>query len=135
MSDSVGMEAMDKVIAKAKADGFIVIEGTPNTLLLDFDGPSKINEECLDMISSLLGEIPTKTTWNSKGGGTHAVLNFEKNTFTTAEAIAIEAALGSDPKRAALYILRLKHSVTQPRVLFMPTTNLLTGNDIRFGHP
>jgi len=84
-------------------------------------GSTPLNENYFKLLSALVGEVPTMMRWKSKGGvGTHVVLRFEKTTFTPAEAIALEGALGSDLKRVVLYIARLKNGVEQPRVLFKP---------------
>ena len=115
------IEGLRKAVSNAQEAGFIIINGTPNTLLVDLDGTAELREDVLKLVSDLFKEVPTKSQWKSKDGiGTHVVLRFEKTTFTEAEAVAMEAALGSDLKRAALAILRLKNSAPQPRVLFQP---------------
>lgn len=114
---------MGRAVKAAKNNGMTIVTGTPNTLLLDLDKGASIHEDNLKMLCDLVEEIPTSTRWPSKSGlGTHVVLQFEKATFTPAEAIALEAALGSDPKRAVLYVMRLRNKVNEPRVLFMPKT-------------
>jgi hypothetical protein len=112
---------MGRAIKTAEEAGMTVVAGTPRTLMLDLDKGAEIHEANYKMMCDLLGEEPLATRWTSKSGkGTHVVLQFEKATFTPAEAIALEVSLGSDPKRAVLYVLRLKNNVTEPRVLFMP---------------
>lgn len=117
------LEGMGGRIDRAREEGFTIIYGSPHTLLLDLDDGGEMHEPSLELLCALVGELPMTTRWPSKSGkGTHVVLRFAKATFTPAEALVAEVILGSDPKRALLYLKRLQNGVPEPRVLFMPPT-------------
>jgi hypothetical protein len=59
-----------------------------------------------------------KTT-KSKGGGTHIVIDLPVEVDDT-ERIAWQAAFGSDGKREALNLLRVKREIKNPILLYMP---------------
>lgn len=114
------LEGMGKAVRQAKAAGFKVVEGNPHVLLLDFDGNATLNLPVYEMLCTLLQEVPARCEWTSKSGGKHVLLRFASHKFTPLEAVAYEAALGSDLMRAALYVKRITNGVADPRVLFMP---------------
>ena len=116
----ITLEHTETRIKRAKDDGFIVITGTESTLLLDLDADAVINETALDCLCDVVSELPLMVKWKSKSGGTHVVLHFLTTTFSEAEAVAMEGALGSDAKRVVLYIMSLQNGVKRPRILFMP---------------
>lgn len=116
-------EAMKQAIEGAVADGLTIILGEPNTLLLDLDDGVEINQAVLEQLWRQFGET-TEESWVSRSGtGRHVVLRFhEDRMFSHAEALALEGALGSDPKRVLFGIARLKFGVENPRMLWRPGT-------------
>lgn len=104
---------------QARARGFDVLEADSNELFIDLDGEKELNVAVLAELHEHLGEYEV-ATWQSKSGGAHVVLIFPGRKFTHAEATALEAALGSDPVRAAINIVRMRKGVKNPRLLFRP---------------
>jgi hypothetical protein len=130
------VEGMGRAVKEAANKNFTIIKGTPQTLLLDLDDGVELNQVNYKLMCELLKEWPTMTSWKSKSGaGTHMVLTFEKTTFTVAEALALEASLGSDVKRAMLYVMRLKNEVLEPRVLFKPPYTVVGGLPPELSYP
>jgi hypothetical protein len=111
---------MDKACETAFKKGMALHFGDRNSLLIDLDRGAALNLVVLKKLVENFGDY-TMASWISKSGnGEHVVLRFENADWTHAEAIALEAALGSDPIRAVLSILRVKLKVNNPRVLFKP---------------
>lgn len=113
---------MDEACAKASKAGMALIYGDSRTLLLDLDDGAAVNVGVLKKLVENYGDF-TMASWLSKSGeGEHVVLKFDPGSaeWSHAEAIALEAALGSDPIRAVLSVLRIREGVTNPRVLFKP---------------
>lgn len=114
-------ECMDAARDRAIAEGLTVVLGEPHVLLLDLDDAAEINEAVLIKLIEVTSETPVGETWTSRGGrGHHMQLTFQFWTFTPAEAMALECALGSDPLRTLFGVSRLKNGVKQPRMLFRP---------------
>jgi hypothetical protein len=62
---------------------------------------------------------PRVTATKSKGGGTHIVIGLPVE-IEDIERVAWQAAFGSDGKREALNILRVKRGIKNPILLYMP---------------
>lgn len=116
-------DARDKALDKARAFGFQVVEGMCNQLLLDLDEGQYIRAPIWDKLVAVYGQPVTQERWVSKSGkGEHVLLTFENTVaFTEAEACAWECALGSDPLRAVLCLVRVRNGIKKARVLFKPT--------------
>lgn len=115
----------DKAIKAAEDAGFEVIIATEKQLSLDLDGGVGMNQDVYKKLVEKLGETPRMEGWLSKSGrGRHLLLTFEKNSFSEAEAVALESALGSDPVRTLFGTLRAKNGVDKARLLFRPTDQM-----------
>jgi hypothetical protein len=120
----VSPEKRENAIKSAKEAGFEVIQSAPNLLLLDFDVPyagdqkKYYNPEVMDIILQYV-ETHAVESWASKSGNTHVLVTLGKE-LPAHHRIALQAALGSDPKREALSVLRLMNGIEEPSLLFKP---------------
>lgn len=115
-------KGMGAAVERAKERGLICVYGTEDTLLLDLDDGAVPNVVMLAKLEQLLGPWEMQS-WRSKSGtGQHVVLRFPDKKFTPAQAMVLETALGSDPFRSVLGVMRLLNGVKEPRVLFRPPT-------------
>lgn len=115
--------AMDAARERAVLEGLEIIEGTPSTLLVDLDNGADMNQEMLTKLSEQFGGF-TYQQWESRSGcGRHVRITMDVS-FTPAQALALESALGSDPLRTILGVKRLQNGVVQPRMLFKPRSQV-----------
>lgn len=124
----VSQEERDSAAAHAEKAGCTIIRGSGNELLLDFDEPyvggkKYGNPDVWKIIADYFGPI-TKEYWRSRGGNTHCRVKLAK-VIEPGERVALEAALGSDPKRAALTVARLDRGVVGEAMLFRPVEKFL----------
>ena len=109
--------------ARAEASGFEVIWGNSRRITVDLDNGKELNDDVLGILSQLT-EFTIKR-WTSKSGhGEHVCID-TKEFFTVTERAAIQAALGSDPKREMLALLNTRAvGYTEPFMLFKPIVKL-----------
>jgi hypothetical protein len=112
-------EAMDAARERAVLEGLEIIEGTPSTLLIDLDNGAELNQAMVTKLAEQFGGYSFQQ-WESRSRcGSHIRITMDV-TFTPAQALALESALGSDPLRTILGVKRLQNGVVQPRMLFKP---------------
>jgi len=114
-------EGAKKIKEKAKEANFTIIEGTPKTLLLDLDS---WEAECrYDAMYSMLCMnfgAREKSRWKSKSGkGVHVVISLKDDLDETTR-VALQAIMGSDPKREMFGIVKILNDVEEPSLLFKP---------------
>lgn len=102
----------------AKDYGLKVVLPAENELQLDIDTPEQMAqyEAQLPLLRNFMMVRETKRT-KSFSGNDHIYLACPGLTFTPSERIALQAALGSDPKRELLSMARAKFS-NKPATLF-----------------
>ncbi len=112
-------EGIDAAVAK----GMILVPGTPTTLTLDIDNLESLKRlsDMKSMVHDMFG-ISEFETWPSKSGKgkQHVVVHLEKP-LPVMTRIALQAILGSDPKRECLNAY--SHQVLgieEPCLLFKP---------------
>jgi hypothetical protein len=117
------MEVAREIAEKSNCD---VIESDDRSIQLDLDNKAAVDQvlECwslfLETLAALNTPIESVSAWTSRGG---AGLNVNIRLATDLPAgtrIALQAALGSDPKRELLSIMRLGHGMENPSLLFRP---------------
>mgnify|MGYP000533654303 CR=1 FL=1 len=96
----------------------IVVYPKDNQLQIDID-----NNEDFEVFENNMGALDLDchiAIKPSKSGlpNRHITLTFDDRTFSEYERIALQFALGSDPMRECLNIMRLEHGVEQPTRLF-----------------
>lgn len=119
----VSQEERDRAAKRAEERGCTIILGADDELLLDFDqlyvpGKKYGNADVWNIIGDYFGPFK-REFWRSSSGNTHCRVKLAKPIPLTAR-IALEAALGSDPKRTALTIARIDRGVMNPQMLFRP---------------
>jgi hypothetical protein len=111
-------------IAIGRAKGCEVIQSAPNLLLLDFD-----TAEALERFDRLRGSFfrlfpaDEVVEWPSKSGKPHhrhVMVKLSAPIEDAALRVALQAALGSDPKREIFSVLRLLQGTKEPSLLFKP---------------
>ncbi len=112
-------ENVADVIAAAK-EKFDVIVTDGNILLIDIDNKMQMRqyEKMMDDFSELF-DLEEKERWASKDGGTHIVVGCASY-LEPRERIALQACLGSDPKREILGLKHIKNGVEEFSFLFRP---------------
>jgi|SRR5579883_1545830 len=104
---------------KAKEAGLEVFVPGPNDITVDIDSP-ELPEPFNEVLKILKQhfDIEVKKTTKSKSGNLHVYL-YSPQFFTHSEKIALQAILGSDPKREALSLVRsVKGGLGHPSLLF-----------------
>jgi hypothetical protein len=94
--------------------------GADVVLLLDLDTPAQVlqYETMLPLVAEKFGAAE-HLRWKSRGGGTHIVLLLGRS-LAPPERIALQAALGSDPRREILAIFEFHVSGSDTISLFRP---------------
>lgn len=114
-------EAVDLAAHNAEANGFTVIRGDAWSLLLDLD-----TEQQRAQYEAVLPHfeqnyaIEEIQSWPSKSGHRHTRIKLYTPISEPAMRYALQAALGSDPVREMLSIVRLRNGVPEPSMLFKP---------------
>lgn len=113
-------------ITTAEMNGFTIIRGNENTLLLDLDTPAGNvqYETMLQMVDSKFGVLSIES-WKSKSGHKHVKLLIRES-LPAAQRIALQAVLGSDPKRETFGVYKLTKGVPEPSLLFKPPGSVVT---------
>lgn len=119
-------EDVDDVVAKAKLAGFIVYRSNPKLLLIDLDNPASVAqyERVLPVIASMYNAVEDDR-WVSKGGNQHRLVKLAKPAGVGTR-LGLQAMLGSDGLREALALKRVQNGVSEPSLLFRPTTSVST---------
>lgn len=115
-------KSRDEAIAEAKANGLEVIYTEPNKLLIDLDDEDAQArfQNMIDMLDDVYGFIHVET-WQSKSRKPekqHVVITMSRE-LSLPERIALQAIMGSDPRRELLSLAR-HEDVDNPVVLFKP---------------
>lgn len=122
----------EEAIIEAEANGFEVVKSDEFTILLDLDGEEA--KKRFDSMRSFLDQCFTimgQEEWTSKSGGDHKHIKLIlAGPLEVAERIAIQALMGSDPRRELLTLLNLKNGVENPSVLFKPLTPVKTNTTL-----
>lgn len=129
-----------EMCAKAARDGFTVIKAGPKELLLDLDTDAswKALDLRLQELKAVMPELKPLMVeeWLSKSGVGHHVRISVALLLTRPERIALEALLGSDPKRAMYgFAKHWRRDDENVSILFRPpgaTGGLLTDDDVPF---
>jgi hypothetical protein len=117
-----------KFIKRQEALGNVVLSPEDNELLIDCDTEEQFRNflELFEILNTNLLFYPKPPDayydevklWESKSGAEHYhILIFLPFTVTSVERIAYQAALGSDPKRELLSLIRMKHGDDFPSIL------------------
>ena len=120
-------------ITTAEDAGFVIVRGNDNTLLLDLDtaqGAAQYSQ-MYEMVDSKFGVLSSET-WKSKSGHTHVKLLIRES-LPAASRIALQAVLGSDPKRETFGVYKLTKGVPEPSLLFRPPTSVPVAGRPTFG--
>lgn len=115
-------ESHQKQLQKAREQGFEIVEGKPDKLLIDLDSwEDKLKFDSMFNMFSKHYNIEGIKRWPSKSGkGEHVVIK-TANRFNSLERIALQAILGSDIKREMFNFVKAeKFGVREPSVLFKP---------------
>lgn len=116
-------EDVASCIDKASKEGFTVIRGNHNTLLLDLDGEDRLNyyEMILPKVKKNF-ELIELTRYKSKSGKNWHVVLQTNMILTVSTRVALQAILGSDPIKEMLSLVKLKNNVPTKDivVLFKP---------------
>lgn len=113
-------DGYDAAVERALEAGHHVIKGDDYQLQLDLDDDQAVHRanSMMKMVSDLFGVMSVED-WRSKSGHTHRLISLEKP-LPVASRIALQAALGSDPRRELLGIRGLVAGVEDPNLLFRP---------------
>jgi len=111
---------IEKAIEKGKSLGFTVIQSTRSTLLLDLDTPESVAQfnDVLPLVKEFL-KVKEVLSWESEHGNQHRLIYLDDDLHVLTR-IALQAVLGSDPKREVFAIERIKAGITEPSLLFQP---------------
>lgn len=92
-----------------------------HTLLIDHDvGEPEEFEQLLALACVAMNmAVVERQEWKSKGGNDHVRLRVNRS-LTIEQRIALQACLGSDPKREVLSMARAQNGVARPSRLFRP---------------
>ncbi len=135
-------EQREKFVERMLNEGFIVIYPKNNELLIDLDTEEQVSqfERLITILSENYPELIVPQTidgresysisWTSKGGepGKHVKITLSRD-LSPIERIAFQAALGSDPVRELLSLIRLEKRDFKPTLFVedprtFPTTKL-----------
>lgn len=113
--------ALDRELAtkEAKVLGLNVVEAEYDTLQLDFDTDEQWKLFIDERLPRLYVFMPIKRVWwtESKSGNKHVYVKLADEWPETTR-IALQAALGSDPTREFLNVMRHNAEVESPILLF-----------------
>lgn len=111
---------LDAAKLQAQLDGLDVVVATDDCLLLDIDTPAMMAQ--YEAILPILMEHHVATEaerWKSKSGNTHIRVALSGK-HDWAVRYALEAVLGSDPKRGVLAVLQMLNGCDEASMLFRP---------------
>ena len=109
-------------IERAEASGFTVVKREPHTLLIDLDSTSVDDfKKRVETFRSMF-KVEGFEVWESKTPGHHhALVTLRKPVEQPLEAVALQAALGSDIKRELAAIWDIRNNNPDFSILFKPT--------------
>lgn len=129
LTTSILLDKRWSSMANARQEGFEVIEGEPNLILLDIDRPYGLALTSLKYKLSRARNHPRgfrlvlKEHWPSKSGNLHAVILVEPMRggakLSGEERSLLAVRLGSDPIRERLHRL-VWPEIEEPALLFKP---------------
>jgi hypothetical protein len=119
MSQSQSLEQHYANVAKARAEGYEVVYGTPRTLLLDLDTPAQ-EQQYEETRKAVFDAFPTDeiTSWKSKMGHRHVVVTLTRE-LPIELRVALQVILGSDPLRGLCHVTQVLEGAN-PIALFKP---------------
>lgn len=115
------LEELEKI---AEALGCTLYKGDINELLLDIDAGKRVNMDILPLVDEKF-IITGQKSWKSRNGGIHVVIQLGQH-LEPPERIALQAALGSDPKREAIATWEWFIQKTDTISLFKPINAIVT---------
>lgn len=120
MSFSTSWEDHYNNIAKARKDGFDVVFGDEKSLLLDLDSETQVEQykEILPHLKKCFTVVRVEE-WTSKSENLHVRIMLGLP-LSVEIRIALQSALGSDPRRTLCEILQVMFPAN-PIALFKPT--------------
>jgi hypothetical protein len=124
-------ESVTHAAKQALENGFEVVYGDDEHLLLDFDNEAGLQTEPpfdapeqyykqLEVLNANGFYCHEEGRWSSKRFGLHVVVKLDNFSLEPLGRLALQAAMGSDPKRELLGVLRVLHHVEEPCMLFKP---------------
>lgn len=118
--------ARDMRITEARLLGFEVVFGDETHLLLDIDQPElpMVFHSLMAMAYDRFG-AHIEAQWKSKSGNTHVAISLAFP-MSMVERIALQAMLGSDPRKEMMSLCSHHIGVDNPVLLFKPPPKLLT---------
>lgn len=121
-------ETIEEAAEEAEEKGCIIIESDESTLLLDYDSAEAAQqfENRRWSLEQIFG-VESIESWPSKSGGGHVhykVVLLQK--LTSAQRIALQAAMGSDWVRELFAVERDRLGKRNPSILFQPKEAVVT---------
>lgn len=109
-------------IENAIAAGMTIIKGNDNTILLDLDTKAGQKQflDNLEMVDDKFDAIAIEAWASKSGAGRCHVKLLIRNGANAAQRVALQAILGSDPKREIFGIWKLANGIEEPNLLFRP---------------
>lgn len=122
--------SQEQAIELAKDQGFEVIQGTPNKLLVDIDGSDDYFIEHWPTVRDHLKERGHRARilyqYTSKSGnGTHIVIEVSPPIPSAMQRCLIQVGLGSDRRKEFLSLMRRWDGTKEPSLLFRPRTSAI----------
>jgi hypothetical protein len=122
MSEFLGgpKETLETLTAAASKNLCQVVVPKHDELQIDLDTPASI-EQYNRMMAGFKDQLKLEEidSWASKSGNRHVIVRFPK-TLSSEMRIALQACLGSDPKREILSLMRVMSGSKYTSVLFKP---------------
>lgn len=114
-------EGRERYLARVAAEGLFVQYPKPNELLIDLDTKEQV-DEFLSQIKLLVREVVILKieVTTSFSGNRHVYIQLDRP-ISPIERIAWQAALGSDPKRELLSLIRASRGDKFPTILVETT--------------
>jgi hypothetical protein len=113
---------IEEVIRQAKLAGLIVYRSNAKTLLVDLDTEESRRQYAvvLPILAKTHG-AKEDDRWISRGGNAHRVVKLDKPAGILTR-LGLQAMLGSDGVKEALSLQRAQLGISEPSILFRPTT-------------
>lgn len=108
-------ETREEYVKRMEAAGFRIIYPAPNELQIDIDAPWQmvVHQKAMEIFRREYPGRPYTMTVSKSGKGHHVTIKMSWN-MTDGERIAWQAALGSDPIRELLSLIRVRNGSEQP---------------------
>lgn len=111
------IETVDSITAHAEELGLVPFFPRGDELFIDLDHGATINTRVHDLIKEQFGITGQLVTISKSGDGFHMYLRLN-GLLSNDKRVALQAALGSDPVREALSIVRLHNDSSAHSALF-----------------